>query len=114
MRQNFFVLYAVCGLALTGLLSCNNASNDQTKAPKTDTVVIENMQFIPGELVIHKGDTVVWINKGIVGHNVTDDPGASWTSGNIEVGATWKTAPQESLKYFCTIHPTMKGTITVQ
>lgn len=114
MRKSIIALYAIGGLFLVSVTSCNNSTSSNAATPKTDTVVIENMQFQPGELVIHKGDTVIWINKGIVGHNVTDDPGASWTSGNIEVGESWKTAPEKSLKYFCTIHPTMKGTITVQ
>jgi plastocyanin len=114
MKKSIIAFYAIGGSFLVSVLSCNNATSSNADTPKTDTVLIENMQFQPGELVIHKGDTVIWINKGIVGHNVTNDPDASWTSGNIEVGKSWKTVPKENLKYFCTIHPTMKGTITVQ
>lgn len=79
--------------------------------PKTDTVVINNMQFQPANLILHPGDTVIWINKGIVAHNVTEDSMESWTSGDINPGNSWKMVPDKNIQYFCTVHPTMKGTI---
>lgn len=76
-----------------------------------DTIVIEGMQFKPAEINMHPGDTLVWVNKDIVMHNVTDDPGQNWTSGDIEVGKTWMMIPATDMDYYCTIHPTMKGKI---
>ena len=79
-----------------------------------DTVVIEGMQFNPSEVYINKGDKIVWINKGIVTHDVSQDPDKSWTSGNLEVGKTFEMSPEGDFDYFCSIHPTMKGKVHVK
>jgi plastocyanin len=93
---------------------CSNPErNAGQNIAKTDTIFIENMQFVPSQISIHKGDEVIWINKGIVGHNVTDVESQAWTSGNIEPGSSWKMKPTESIQYFCTIHPTRKGSVTL-
>ncbi len=84
------------------------------QAVKTDTVIIKQMQFHPAKLTIHKGDKVVWINQGIVEHDVSTDVKQTWTSGTIEIGKTFETVPDKSFKYICSIHPTMKGEIVVQ
>ncbi len=90
------------------------ANVDQTMAPKAiDTIIIKGMMFNPSELHVRKGDTVVWINKDIVPHNVTDFPGNKWTSGTLSINSTWKKQIDQSFVYYCSIHPTMKGKITV-
>ncbi len=81
---------------------------------KIDTVIIKGMQFHPAKLTIHKGDEVVWINEGIVEHDVSTDVEHTWTSGIIKKGSSFKTTPDKSFKYICSIHPTMKGEIVVE
>ena len=120
---------ALVGLALTSCKSGNTDANatdtDSTAAtaenngPKTDTIYIRQMQFQPNNLTISKGDKVVWVNKGIVAHDVTEgDPAnasaSKWTSDSIQVNAQWEKVPDESFDYFCSIHPTMKASITVK
>ncbi|GMV53992.1 MAG: hypothetical protein D8M52_06235 [Chlorobi bacterium] len=101
-------------------MGCTSNNNDnkttveQEHVGVTDTVVIEGMQFVPQSLTVHKGDTVVWINRDMVVHNVTDDSNRSQSSGDINVGATWMMVPSKSFSYLCTIHPTMTGSVTVQ
>jgi plastocyanin len=80
---------------------------------KTDTVIIENMAFNPAVIKINPGDSVVWINKGIVAHNVTEDTAHTWTSGDIPVDSAWKMLPVADFNYLCTIHPTMKGSVKI-
>lgn len=74
------------------------------------------MQFVPASVRVHPGDLVVWTNKDIVPHTVTASgwfdsgplqPGDQWTHGVSEEGGI-------ALDYMCTMHPTMKGTYTVQ
>lgn len=77
------------------------------------TIVIEKMQFNPADLTIHKGDTIVWINKGIVDHDISEYPNKSWTSGVLKIGDSWESTPSQSFDYFCSIHMTMKGSIQV-
>lgn len=86
----------------------------QKNASKTDTVVIKGMAFHPAKLTIHKGDKVVWVNEGIVEHDVSTDIDRTWTSGTIEKGKSYETNPDKSFKYICSIHPTMKGEIVVE
>lgn len=76
-------------------------------------VTIEKMQFLPANLTIAKGDTIVWINKGVVVHDVTEEPSKKWTSGEIEIGEVWEMIPVEGFNYFCSIHTTMKGSVVV-
>ncbi|MCC7400273.1 MAG: hypothetical protein IT214_02210 [Chitinophagaceae bacterium] len=109
---------SILGIAIA-MISCNsNKSNNNAQqkssgsTSKVDTVIISGMQFQPAQLTVSTGDTVIWINKDIVTHNVTDSLNA-WTSGNIDIGNSWKSAPQKSFNYFCSIHPTMKGSVTV-
>lgn len=84
-----------------------------SNAPKTDTVIISNMKFQPEHLNINKGDTVVWVNDDLVAHNVADEQGGKILSDTIAPGKYWKTVPEKNFHYFCSIHTTMKGEITV-
>ncbi len=77
------------------------------------TVIIKGMAFDPAELHVHKGDTIVWINKDIVPHNITVFPGDEWTSGTMDLGSSWEKSISKTFDYYCSIHPTMKGKIIV-
>jgi|SRR5690554_2045307 len=78
-----------------------------------DTVFINGMKFTPGELHVNKGASVIWINEGIVPHDVSDFPAKAWTSDTIMVGESWEKTIDESFDYFCSIHLMMKGKIIV-
>lgn len=94
--------------------SCHPSDqNTATRGPSTDTVVIRQMQFIPAVLSVSAGDTVIWVNKGMVDHTVTSQD-ASWSSDTVRVGSTWKKVITDSINYFCSIHPTMKGRVLVK
>lgn len=112
------------GVMLFSLVSCTSNKSDkneelqksntmklESNQAKVDTVIIEGMQFKPAELVIHKGDKVVWVNKDIVVHDVSQHPDKTWTSGNLEINATYTMTPKKELDYFCSIHPTMKAKV---
>lgn len=85
----------------------------EVTGPKTDTIVISQMKFQPDNLTINKGDTVVWINKDLVAHNVTEQAENGIQSDTIKTNASWKMAPDHSFKYICSIHPTMQAELTV-
>ena len=115
MKEGTLSLMAVGLIAM--VISCisNNRKEDrEATGQKTDTVIIKGMQFQPANLILNKGDTVVWINQDIVVHNVTQDTTQIWTSGDIEMnGGMWKMAPDTSFNYLCSILPTMKGRIVI-
>jgi plastocyanin len=107
-----YFIPCVC-LFVAFVAGCNKDSKEQNK-PVTYTVVINGMQFHPSELTVNKGDTVKWVNKDLVTHNVTNYPGKGWTSGPIDAGASWKKVVNNNLDYFCSIHPVMKGKIKIK
>ena len=81
--------------------------------PRRDTVIIRLMKFKPDVMQVNKGDTVVFINKDIVVHDITQEPDKTWTSSALPVGESWSMVATESANYFCSIHVTMKGKIIV-
>lgn len=84
------------------------------KTPHTDTVLIKDMKFQPEEIKVHRSDTVVWMNKDMVDHCVTEVKSKAWTSGSIPSGASWKLAVTQSSDYYCAIHQVMKGKIVME
>lgn len=82
--------------------------------PHYHTVEIRLMKFIPAELTVSKGDTVVWINNGITAHDVTELTDNLWTSSSMPVGTSWSKVITESTDYFCSIHMVMKGKLAVK
>ena len=79
------------------------------------SVVIENMQFNPPQLTVHRGDRIVWVNKDLFPHTVTA-VNKSFDSGSIAAGGSWSYVAKSSgeFAYGCTFHPTMKGVLKVQ
>lgn len=111
-----FKSLALFGVGILFLATaCNSAGESNgDHSPKTDTVIIKQMQFQPQELTIHPGDTVVWINEGIVAHNVAKEGEEEPMSKEIQNGGdSWSMVPDESFNYYCTIHPTMKASIKI-
>jgi plastocyanin len=96
------------------LFSCHSTNNKVVeKKYHSDTVTIHQMQFDPAILTINKGDTVVWINKDMVDHNVTEEKNKTFYSDTISIGKSWKHSFDSSANYFCSIHPSMKGKVIV-
>jgi plastocyanin len=86
----------------------------EKRVAEVHIIVISSMQFNPAELIIQKGDTVVFINNDLVVHDITQQPEKGWTSSNLSPGHSFKIAIRESSAYYCSIHPTMKGKLVVQ
>lgn len=82
--------------------------------PQVHTVVIKGLKFLPNTLTVHRGDTIKWINKDLVLHDVTNVNLLSETSGPMKTDAVWKMAVTEDLDYFCSLHVIMKGKVIVE
>ncbi len=87
------------------------------KAVKTATVIIDGFQFMPDSVMLKKGGKVTFINKDSTPHTVTPEQEAKFTgTGRLEKDAPAKTVVFTNLgeqNYFCEIHPSMKGKITI-
>lgn len=108
------LLFAVsaCGGSDSGTTS--NASSSTTPEIKSSKVVMKGSKFDPGDLTVEIGTTVTWSNEDAVAHTVTATGGA-FSSGNMDPGTnfgyTFNAAG--TFDYACTIHPSMKGKVTV-
>lgn len=94
------------------LFSCsspNKKSTAEGNLPKVDTVTLQLMKFNPAVLQVNKGDTVIWINKGMVAHTVKSYQDNKFYSDTLQPDKTWKLLVKDSATYYCTIHPTMQG-----
>jgi plastocyanin len=85
-------------------------------APQTidATVKIHNFKFEPATLAIAVGKTVQFINVDEEPHTATATDG-TFDSKALDTNETWTytTTKSGSYSYICSIHPFMKGTLTV-
>jgi plastocyanin len=118
------------GVLLLGLVSALGACADDdggggdagasgAAADGGNAVAIEDFTFKPGELRIEAGTTVTFTNEDGFAHTATaKDPAAKdagFDSGNLEPDATFEHTFAEAgtFEYFCAIHNSMTGTVTV-
>jgi plastocyanin len=89
-------------------------SSVSTPASGEEKIDIQNFTFSPATLTITVGTKVTWTNQDTVGHTVIADDN-SWGSGNLNQGDTFSFAFSQpgTFAYHCSVHPNMKGTITV-
>jgi plastocyanin len=104
-------------LATDLLVARATGAGKPAKGPKpvTHQVVIDKMKFIPAALTIKPGDSVVWVNNDVRDHTV-DAADGSFSSGNIGPGASFTQAFTKAGNhgYACSLHPRMRGTISVK
>lgn len=78
------------------------------------TVEIKNMKFVPDSITVKKGDEVVFVNRDMVTHCVTEEKTKAWTSSAIPAGESFLLVANESSQYYCALHTVMKGKIIVK
>lgn len=98
--------------------SSSAASSATSSAPAAGkaTITIDNFHFKPPKMTVKAGSTVTVTNKTSTDHTVTATGSGSFDTGHIAPGATkiFKApAKAGSYPYDCSIHPFMKGTLTV-
>ena len=96
------------------------SNNNNNHTPGANEVFIQGNSFSPANKTIAVGTTIKWTNYDGYAHTVTSGaPGSAsglFDSGNIGSNGTFSyTFDQEgTFNYFCKIHNSMRGTITVQ
>jgi plastocyanin len=114
-------LALVASIAITA--ACSSTSAPVTSAPaaggRSAGIDTSGFAFNPAALDIAKGTTVTWSNKDGTTHHVTS--GTPPTSdgkfdGAVAGGATFSFTLSDAgtFRYFCSIHTTMTGAITVK
>lgn len=112
------------GLVLAGLVvlaGCGSSGRSgapslspSSSPPSQDTVDIRDYGYHPQDITVPAGTTVTWVQDDSTIHTVTD--AGSFDSGTLSKGQryshTFRTPG--TYAYVCTIHPAMRGTVTVQ
>ena len=116
MKNSIIVLgIRACLFPILFLLSCsspNKKPGNENDMHKVDTVTISMMKFNPEIVYVSKGDTVIWINKGLVSHTVKSYQDNKFYSDTLAPGKTWKWVVTDSASYYCTLHlATMTGKV---
>jgi predicted lipoprotein with Yx(FWY)xxD motif len=97
-----------------GATSSNGAATAAPAAGKSVNATIKGFAFGPADLTVPVGTTVVWTNEDDMAHTVTATNGA-FDSGDLDKGGTFSFTFTKAgtFDYICSIHPSMKGRITV-
>ena len=115
-------------LGATALAACGGSdSNSQSAAASTPAATapapggateakIAGFAFAPKDIKVKVGQKITWTNDDSAAHTVTAKSGGSFDSGTLAQGAsfTFTAAKPGTIEYFCAIHPSMTGTVTVQ
>jgi plastocyanin len=83
-------------------------------ATGTTQVSIQDFYFSPANVSVPAGTTVTWVNEGNVPHTVTSDDG-QFDSGVLMPGDSYTVMfkGKGTITYYCAIHPSMRGSVTV-
>ena len=83
-------------------------------APPGPTSAIHDRIYAPAAITVAAGQTITWRNKTLGPHTVTSTS-ELFNSGRIEGGTAYALTFSNpgTFDYYCTVHPTMKGVVTV-
>ena len=113
------IALAFVSALLLGISACGSSSDTTSEAVtvsgNTAQIKMQNTKFSPDDLTVDKGATVTWSNEDSTTHTVTAGNGA-FNSGNLAPGKNFGYTFNETgtFDYSCTIHPGMKGKVTVK
>ena len=95
-------------------------STASSAAPPADGNAVEigmkGLMFEPKDVTVKVGTTVTWKNLEDIPHNVVAEKGADFESDTFGKDGTYEFKAEKpgSVKYVCTIHPGMEGTLSVE
>lgn len=124
----------ILGIGFFGM-SCTNTSPDKSLAeveevqpqatnyqpepalntiPAKYVVTIKDMKYNPAVTQANIGDTILFVNKDLVPHNVADSLTKKWLSPQLDFGAEWSLIVRKNLHFYCAFHPNMEGDIQLK
>ena len=89
--------------------------SDGARTTQQVAVSIRDFAFSPTPITVAAGTTVTWTNEDSAAHTVTFDDASVPSSEVLARGATFSItfATAGTYTYYCSIHPSMRGTVTV-
>jgi plastocyanin len=112
-------LPAICAIAAVLVLAggCGGGGGNKASSGGGNTVPVsmQGLRFHPTAVSVKTGQTVVWTNDDSVDHNVTATSGGTFHSLAFGHGGTYRFVAKRAgtVKYVCTLHPGMVGSIKV-
>ncbi|NNE72902.1 MAG: copper-binding protein [Acidimicrobiales bacterium] len=111
-------LGALLGCASDSPGSLESATTGTFASPDEVTVRIERSRFLPADVDVAVGDTVVFENSDPFAHTVTSRPSSTvvFDSGSMVQGDRFEFDAERvgEFEYFCEVHPTMRATVIVR
>lgn len=80
-----------------------------------EAITMKSLEFHPAAVQATVGQKITWRNDESIPHDVKADDGASFASNTFGKDGTFSFTPDKAgaIKYECTLHPGMDGTIDV-
>ena len=97
-----------------------SGASDKPSAPGANakagyTITIKNFIFTPADLRVPAGSRVTWLNQDEEPHTVVEINRAfSSNALDTDEAFTYQFKRAGTYRFFCTLHPRMTGTITVE
>ncbi|HMJ33232.1 MAG TPA: plastocyanin/azurin family copper-binding protein [Baekduia sp.] len=117
MRRRLPVLtVAIALVTLAAGCGSDDGGGGSAQALKPgEPIGMKSLKFHPDRVQVRVGQKIVWHNDESIPHDVKADSGADFASKTFGKGATfeWTPATAGTVKYECTLHPGMDGTIDV-
>jgi plastocyanin len=83
-------------------------------APRVWTVVIDKMKFGPLPNQLHKGDSIVWVNRDFLRHTATAADHSFDVGLPAGAKATTVLKSAGAIAFVCRYHPGMRGVLQVR
>ena len=141
MIKKIITLAIILGISILIIgLSLSNYNFEETNSEKTtvkveeiikaDVIIpikvsrpgcdVEDICYIPPNIVVEKGKSVTWLNEDSSFHSVTSgfypEPSGLFDSGHLDPYQSYTLSFDEfgTYDYFCTLHPWMKAQVIVE
>jgi plastocyanin len=91
------------------------AGGDEAAPPK-GTVFMQDIQFKPKSITVKVGDTVTWVNRESIEHDVVAESEPKLKSELFGEGGKYQYEATKAgtIDYVCTVHPGMDGTLVIE
>ena len=141
MIKKIITLAIILGISISIIgLSLSNYNFEETNSEKTtvkveeiikaDVIIpikvsrpgcdVDDICYIPPNIVVEKGKSVTWLNEDSSFHSVTSgfypEPSGLFDSGHLDPYQSYTLSFDEfgTYDYFCTLHPWMKAQVIVE
>jgi plastocyanin len=108
-------LTSVIALLAAGCGADDGGGGDAQALGTSDVIGMKSLRFRPDHVQVPVGQKITWHNDESVPHDVKADSGASFSSESFGKDGTFSWTPEKAgtVRYECTLHPGMDGTIDV-